>query len=136
MATTYSYPTMVGFRIWHNSVDHGKESSVMLFFRRNKKENKPHGSGPKCTACGSSNTQLIVFHGTDSPDYVRVWRGQRVLTYRCLDCGKDFYADEPVAGMVDETTDENRLVDDEEALRQAEEELKRQTEEDDDRTCR
>jgi len=76
---------------------------------------------------------LIVYHGTDHPDYVRSWRGQRVLTYRCLDCGLDFYAEERQEGMIDEMMTDDQVIDDEEALREAEEELEMQIEEDDGR---
>jgi transcription elongation factor Elf1 len=90
-------------------------------------------SGPPCPYCGSTNTRLIVYHGTDHPDYLRVWRGQRSLTYRCFDCGLDFYAEEPREGIVEEVIADNQVIDDEEALREAEEEMERQIEEDDDR---
>ncbi len=73
---------------------------------------------------------MIVYHGTDHPDYVRTWRGQRALTYRCLDCGLDFYAEEPQEGITDEVMADDQVIDDEEALREAEEELERQIEED------
>jgi hypothetical protein len=54
------------------------------------------------------------------------------LTYRCLDCGLDFYAKEPQGGVSDEILKDDHIIDDAEALRAAEEELKRQAEEDDD----
>lgn len=57
------------------------------------------------------------------------------MTYRCFDCGKDFYAAEPQEGITDEAISDNPLIDDEEALRAAEEEVKRQIEEDDDQQC-
>jgi hypothetical protein len=69
-------------------------------------------------------------HGTDQPGYVKVWRGQRSLTYRCLDCGRDFYAAEPLEGISQDADDP--LIDDEEALRAAEDDLKRQIDEDGD----
>jgi hypothetical protein len=58
------------------------------------------------------------------------------LTYRCLDCGLDFYAKEPQGGVSDEILKDDHIIDDAEALRAAEEELKRQAEEDDDRRYR
>jgi len=88
-----------------------------------------------CSVCGSHNIQLLVYQGTDQPNYVRVWRGQRVLTYRCLDCGNDFYMDEPPGGITKDMVGEDRLIDDEAALLQAEAELKKQIELDDDRRC-
>ena len=72
---------------------------------------------------------MIRYHGTDHPNYVKVWRGQRSLTYRCLGCGLDFYGEEPQEGITDESTEGDDIIDDEEALQAAEEELKRQVEE-------
>jgi predicted nucleic acid-binding Zn-ribbon protein len=77
-----------------------------------------------------------MYHGTDNPNYVRIWRGQRHLTYRCMDCGQDFYRDEPNEGIADDILDNDEVIDDEEALRAAEEEIKRQIEEDGDRRYR
>jgi hypothetical protein len=58
------------------------------------------------------------------------------LTYRCLECGLDFYVKEPQGGVSDEILNDDHIIDDEETLRATEEELKRQTEQDDDRRCR
>jgi len=58
------------------------------------------------------------------------------LTYRCFDCGLDFYGEEPQEGIIDEVIADGQVIDDEEALRAAEEEIERQVEEDDDRRCR
>ena len=80
--------------------------------------------------------RLIICHGTGEPDYVKVWRGERSLTYKCLDCGQNFYAQEPKGGISKENLEDGPIIDDEEALRAAEKELKRQTEEDDDRRYR
>jgi len=55
------------------------------------------------------------------------------LTYRCFDCGRDFYGEEPQAEIVDQITEGDQVIDDEEALRAAEEEIARQTEKDGDR---
>ena len=108
----------------------------MWFLRRNKRIQESKACSLPCPSCGSTHTKLNVYHGTDQPNFVRVWKGQRVLTYRCIDCGQDFYGDEPPEGISDELMGEDRLIDDEEALRAAEEEIKRQVEEDDDRRCR
>jgi hypothetical protein len=77
-----------------------------------------------------------MYHGTDEPSHVKVWRGQRSLTYKCLDCGQNFYAQEPKGGISEENLEDGPIIDDEEALGAAEKELKRQTEEDDDRRYR
>ena len=58
------------------------------------------------------------------------------MTYRCYDCGLDFYGEEPPEGITDEIIGDGPVIDDEEALRAAEEEIKRQVEEDGDRRCR
>ncbi len=57
------------------------------------------------------------------------------MTYRCFDCGLDFYGEEPQKGIIEEVLADGQVVDDEEALRAAEEEIKRQVEEDGDRRC-
>lgn len=58
------------------------------------------------------------------------------MTYKCFDCGQDFYGEEPQEGLTDEIMADDHIIDDEEALRAAEEEIRRQVEEDDDRRCR
>lgn len=108
----------------------------MWLFKHKKNKQDSQRSGPPCSICHSTNTRLIVYHGTNQPNYVRVWRGQRSLTYRCFDCGSDFYAEEPKGGLPQENMEDGPIIDDEEALHAAEEELKRQAEENDDRTCR
>ena len=108
--------------------------AVMWPFKHKKTKGESERHGPLCTRYGSTNTRLIVYHGTDHPDYIRIWRGQRALTYRCLDCGFDFYAEEPQEGTTDEVMRDDQLIDDEEALCAAEEEIERQIEENDRRT--
>ena len=105
-------------------------------FRHKKTQRESQRSGPPCSYCRSTHTRLIAYHGTDYPDYVRIWRGQRFLTYRCFDCGLDFYGEEPQEGIIDEVIADGQVIDDVEALRAAEEEIERQAEEDDDRRCR
>ena len=57
------------------------------------------------------------------------------MTYRCFDCGQDFYGEEPQERITDEIIADGHVVDDEEALRAAEEAVKKQVEEDGDRRC-
>jgi hypothetical protein len=102
-------------------------------FKHKKTQPESKRSGPPCSHCGSTNTRLIVYHGTDNPTYVKVWRGQRSLTYRCFDCGRDFYAGEPQGGIADEVNEASHAIDDEEALCEAENDLKRQVQEEGDR---
>ncbi len=54
-----------------------------------------------------------------------------MMTFRCLDCGNDFYSEE-----TDTSATEHPMIEDEEALRQAEEELKRDTDAGGDRRYR
>ena len=108
----------------------------MWLFRRKKNIREPQRINPPCSYCGSSNTKLILYQGTDHPNYVKTWRGQRSFAYRCLDCGQDFYGEESQDGIIDKILAEGHIIDDEEALRAAEEEMERQVEEDDDRRCR
>jgi len=62
-----------------------------------------------------------------------MWRGKRYLTYRCQDCGRDFYVTEKQSCvLVEDITDEDTI--DEDALRNAEAELKNQIKEDGDHT--
>ena len=108
----------------------------MWLFRRKRIKKESPCSNPSCPFCESHNTKLIIYHDNNKPSYVKVWRGQRFLTYKCVDCGQNFYTDEPKGGINEENLENSPIIDDEEALRAAEEELKRQTEEDDDRRYR
>lgn len=102
-------------------------------FKRKKPRQTPPGL--PCTFCGSQNTVVKSYHGSDQLDYIRAWRGQRYVTCRCFNCQKDFYANEPKSGIKDEALNPSGLIDDEDELRAAEDELKRQIEEEDDRRC-
>ncbi len=109
---------------------------VMWPFRRKKVNRETPRLQLPCAYCGSTNTRLVAYHGSDQPDYVRVWRGERYATCQCLDCGKSFYSEEPPGGVPDEMVRDEGLVDNEEELRAAEEAVKREAEEEDDRMCR
>jgi hypothetical protein len=104
-------------------------------FKR-KKQSQHDGAGLPCSYCGSRNTAVKSYHGTDQPDYIRVWRGQRYVTFRCLNCKQDFYAKEPQNGLGEEALSSDSMIDDEDELRAAEDEIKRQIEEEDDRRYR
>jgi hypothetical protein len=103
----------------------------MWLFKRKKKDRKIQPVGPPCIYCGSTCT-IVISQGYERSGNLKTWRGQRYITCRCLDCGRDFYSDEVEAARA-QAESENRMVDDAEALRQAEEELKRKTDEEDDR---
>jgi hypothetical protein len=103
---------------------------------RKKRQSRIQRPAVPCPRCGGSNTRLMLYHGGDRPDYVRTWRGRRALTYRCFDCGLDFYGEEPCKQTIEEAMADDRAIDDEEALHAAEEELRRQVKEERDRRCR
>ncbi len=89
-------------------------------FKRRKTEPAATPS-PPCPYCGSHQTR---------PKEVKTWRGERSVSDQCRACGRDFYADEPPEGLPG--PDEGPMIEDEDALREAEEELKRKTDEEDD----
>jgi len=101
-------------------------------FRR-KKANRISESGFPCSFCGSTDTLVTSYHGTEDTDYIRAWRGQRYVTCRCLNCKRDFYAEEPQQISGEDFTNDDDVIYDEEELRAAEEELRKQTEEEGDR---
>jgi hypothetical protein len=96
-----------------------------------KKTRKNTQSRPICQYCESRNTR-IVFSATEQPDYIRTWRGQRYVTCKCLDCGREFYIEEPAQDIEELIYSDESFIADEDELLAAEEELKRQTDEEDD----
>ena len=58
------------------------------------------------------------------------------MTCKCLDCGRDFYIEEPAQDVERSFFPDESFVADEDELLAAEEELKRQTDEEDDRRFR
>lgn len=111
------------------------KSGTMWPFKRKKSNPGPVKTSIPCPFCGSLDTGLIMNHGTDHPNYVKVWRGQRAVTCRCFGCGRDFYSEDSRKGTDEGSADDDRLIDDEEALRAAEEELKKQIDESGDHRC-
>jgi Zn ribbon nucleic-acid-binding protein len=109
---------------------------MVKFFRIKRSKPDSKRSGPNCPRCESSNTMLVVYPGTESNGRIKVWRGQRSALYRCFNCGSDFYGDERPDGIEKVVMENDTIIDDAQALSDAEEELKREIEEDDDRTCR
>jgi hypothetical protein len=107
----------------------------MWRFRKKGVNRNQQGFSPLCSHCGSGKTRLILYHGTNQPNYIKIWRGQRLLTYRCLECGRDFYGEEPPDGVNVDTTATRQIIDDEQALLAAEEESQKQIDEDMDRRC-
>lgn len=105
-------------------------------FKRKKSKPENQYSGPVCSFCRSRRTEVVIGHSSGQPDYVKSWRGQRFLTCRCLDCGEEFYAQEPEGGVDESVYSEDRVIDNEDELRIAEEELKKQTEDEGDHRCR
>ncbi len=118
-----------------NSGKNAIQYRVMWPFKRKETKRKQSGKGPVCSFCGSTQTITVAGPGEERPG-IKTWRGQRYLTCRCLNCGRDFYADEPAGGFSREIWDHDSIIDDEETLRAAEEELKKRTDDDRDRRCR
>jgi hypothetical protein len=58
------------------------------------------------------------------------------VTCRCLNCGRNFYAEEPPQGLEKLPLMDDRIIDDEDELRAAEEELKRQADDEGDHRYR
>jgi hypothetical protein len=111
-------------------------------FKRKKRNEEPlhppflpsrAGEGREriCPHCGGAEARLIT-SGAGDGSHIKSWRGERYVTWRCLSCGRDFYTDEPPEGAAGLPVDD-RMIEDEDALREAEEELKRRTDEEDDR---
>lgn len=114
------------FHAGYNEID-------MWPFRR-KKSRKNTQSRPLCQYCGSTNIKVAFSPGTEQPDYIRTWRGQRYVTCKCLECGREFYIEEPAQDIVESILSDESFIADEDELLAAEEELKKQTDEEDDRT--
>jgi hypothetical protein len=104
-------------------------------FKRKKVNREPQYFEPSCSHCRSQHTRIIDYHGSDQPDYTKIWRGQRYITCKCLDCGRDFYIEEPREILINDSVGNSEIIDDEEELQAAEDALKRQIEEDGDRRC-
>jgi hypothetical protein len=107
----------------------------MWFFKRKKQDPGKKRFSPPCPYCFSQDTRVSVSSSSENPDYIKVWRGQRSVNCRCLDCGKEFYADEPESGLSEEAVAGDDTVSDPDELRAAEEELERQIKDSDDRMC-
>jgi DNA-directed RNA polymerase subunit RPC12/RpoP len=104
---------------------------VMWPFKRKKITDKT-SSGLACPHCGSKKIRLVSPAENEQPDYVKVWRGNRYTTCRCLDCGRDFYSGELPPELVERLLADEDIVSDEDELRAAEAELKRQVDEEGD----
>jgi predicted nucleic-acid-binding Zn-ribbon protein len=104
-------------------------------FKRKIVSHKITSSGPPCSQCQSTETRVITHHGTGEEAHIKVWRGQRYVTYRCQNCGNDFYAEEcPQIIEIELKNDES--IDDPSALQAAEDDLKRQSDAKNDRMFR
>jgi hypothetical protein len=67
-----------------------------------------------------------IHHETEEPHYIKIWKGQRYVTCRCWDCGRDFYVEEPFPRPEEAFLLDDSTIDDEDELRAAEEDLRRQ----------
>ena len=107
----------------------------MWFIKHKKLKPENSGFSPSCAYCNSTNTKVVTRYNAETPDYVKIWRGQRYITCRCFNCGKDFYTNEPEEGLNEEAMYADEIVSDPEELRAAEEELVRDIQDTDDRRC-
>lgn len=101
------------------------------FKRKNARKNTQ--VRPLCHYCESMNTKVANSPASEQPDYNKTWRGQRYITCKCLDCGREFYIEEPTQDIEESFFSDESFIADEDELLAAEEELKRQTDEEDDR---
>jgi hypothetical protein len=127
-----------GVSFFRNSIINSQNALqyiLMWFFKRKKSNQSTQEFNPACPACRSTDTRVVTSYDFEQPGYVKTWRGQRYITCRCLGCGKDFYVEEPPAGLSEEAAVGDELVADEDELHAAEEALKRDIEEKDDRRC-
>jgi hypothetical protein len=104
-------------------------------FKRKKTKNDAR-PGPVCSHCGSKNIRLISSEDSEQQDYIKVWRGSRYTTCRCLDCGRDFYTDELPPQLLEKLLADEDVISDEDELQAAEAELKRQADEEEDHRFR
>ena len=103
---------------------------------KNKKEKQKHLQlGPTCPHCKSTNTVVLTDPINIQP-YIRIWRGQRFMTCRCLECGQDFYSKYISREHSYKPANEDDIIENEYLLRAAEEEIKKQVDDQDDRRCR
>ncbi|HXX59621.1 MAG TPA: hypothetical protein VEI27_02975 [Dehalococcoidales bacterium] len=107
----------------------------MWLFKRKKPEGEDKSSSLPCPGCGSRNTGIIFDEENNHADNVKVWRGLRYFTWKCRDCGREFYGEAP-ADSDGENLDVYEGPVDEAALKAAEDELKREADEDGDHMCR
>ena len=69
---------------------------------------------------------------TGEPDYIKTWKGQRYITCRCLECGRDFYVEATSQNIEEILPPGENIIEDEDELMAAEEELKRRADEEND----
>ena len=104
-------------------------------FKKSKPQHNQQFVCPPCPFCRSTRTGILSFQDSNQTDYVRVWRGERVVVCRCHDCGRDFYVPEPKGGIPPEAISPDDAIDEAE-LNRAEAELKRETDADGDHRFR
>ena len=104
----------------------------MCPFKR-KQASKHTQHRPPCPCCKSNNTKIVSSSQvTGEPDYIKTWRGKRYVTYRCSDCGRDFYIEEPIQNIEEILPSDEGIIEDVDELMAAEEGLKRQADEEND----
>jgi DNA-directed RNA polymerase subunit RPC12/RpoP len=100
-------------------------------FKKKKAGPNEKPAGIICVHCGGEDTIIISDTSSESSSPVKVWRGERYVTYKCRSCQRLFYSEEPSGGIANNSS--SKIIEDEDQLRNAEEELKRITDNEDDR---
>jgi hypothetical protein len=99
-------------------------------FKKISRPNKKP-AGITCVHCGSEDTIIISDTSSESSSPVKIWRGERYVTYKCRSCQRLFYSEEPSGGISNNSS--SKIIEDEDQLHTAEEELKRMTDNEGDR---
>ena len=103
-------------------------------FKR-KQSSKHKQARPPCPYCMSNNTKVVSSSQVnEEPNYIKTWKGQRYITCRCSECGRDFYIEATLQNIEAMVQSDKSIIEDE--LMAAEEELKRQADEEDDHRFR
>jgi len=105
----------------------------MWLFKRKRMHTEQSKKHLPCPHCRSLNTGMIFDGDSLQADYVKVWRGKRYFSWRCRDCGNEFYGEAPESGSAANYDIDYGPVD-EETLKAAEVELKKQADEENDHT--
>jgi uncharacterized protein with PIN domain len=92
---------------------------------------------PPCPYCKGSNIKVVSSSQvTGQPGYIKTWKGQRYITCRCSECGRDFYIGATLQNIEEILPPDESIIENEDELKAAEEELERQSDEENDHRFR